>query len=601
MLWIIINLGCLSCTIATNIMSENCNDILHYSRNGHCLSVCDVDDYDDFDYYYYYYDLTLFIFDCSMMDSYGVVGTLAGYWYDNNISSFTNNCPSEYCKLDALYLSNNSHPQREIQCRSPWNGNTCAGCNKEHFSIQFDTTNCIPHHKCTFYDKVWLGWLVVLFTTIAYWCAIILLLVVALKFKFDANIGYAYVMLFYYGVLEHVVKKQNGNDYYAAQCGINKIQYYCDYDIFGIEMESAMLSSLASIGSLEPPFFRYMKFCLHTEVIDHTFLVYIHPFIVLVILAVIAFAAKWSIRLSNIVKRHSIQLVCLLLLLSYSSMSYTSVQLLKPLAIKDRVSDEIEWYFYWSPQISLHKGWRVSYVAIAVLCEVILIAIPLFLLFEKYFVDKFNLNLTRVKPILDQLQGCYKDEYRRFAAFYLLCRQVIYITDLIFDILPVFAITLPDYLFYSVSSKHISLIIICTIIMIIHIWFQPYQKKTLNILDTGILLILFFTVFTSFSSSDGLKLILWILPLAIFVCFMICNSKLGCVLIAVACFGSMAYCCLLMAFPEMQIVVVVIFLCSSYYNIIICKKIFVEAYYKLKGRPSYSYIEEDGTDDLISR
>ena len=417
-LLLIVSLTCQTDMVTSTLVvttQEECNDIIHVWQDGRCLSVCNNSLCQDF------YPLR---YDCSEYLTSGFVITIFGYWYDNNISHCTLNCPEEYCDLSEEWNSR-SHPDRNEQCVPNWGGIVCGEC-KGNNSIIFDTTECVQSSNRNNYGNLWHGWpwLLVFLTTLLYWCIFILLLVVVLKFKFDTSIGYVYGLLFYYSVLENVVKQHAvvTTDYsqVSPQCESYDDGYYT------APIESLILSSLGSIGNLKPAFLQLMKLCLNTQVIDHIFFVYTHPLIVMSILATIAVAAKKSSKLTELVRRHSNSLICLILLLSYSSISYTSVQLLKPLAVYNRITGKTKWHLYLSPSIPFAHKWRVLYVIFAVFCEVIVsIGLPFLLLFKRSLASKFNLNLTRIKPILDQLQGCYKDEYRWFAAYYLLCRQLI--------------------------------------------------------------------------------------------------------------------------------------------------------------------------------
>ena len=566
-------------TLAT--IQEECNDIIHVWRNGTCLSVCDDFSCDRYTSCKCFQHLK---FDCDEYSQFQYVFTSQGYWYDNNVSNYAFNCPSEYCDSFQGW-SNYSHPDRNEQCIPNWEGIVCGEC-KENNSIIFDTFKCVPSDECNKYGgDSWHGWpwLLVFLTTFLYWCIFILLVVVVLKFKFDTSIGYAYGLLFYYSVLENVVKQPVTDFLYFgdSQCDSSDNEFYI------LTFESKILSSLTSIGNLKPPYLQFMKLCLHTQVIDHVFFVYTHPLIVICLLAIIAVAAKKSSKLTQLIRRHSNIMICLIILLSYSSISYTSVQLLKPLLIYDRVTDIGKWYLYWSPSVPFANGWRVLYVIIAVLCLVLIsISLPLLLLFEKTFASKLNLNLIRIKPILDQLQGCYKDEYRWFVAFYLICRQVIYICDLVFDFLSSSAA--------NSTQKHTTILVVTIIIMVIHVWFQPYKKKSLNVLDSTILMIFVFAIFASHSNNYILRIVLWFLPLVIFLCYMTYLTKLKHIMIPVFCLGTLGSCgfMLFLAF-DMEIVVLIILLVSFYYLI----KYIRETYKSCRQHYRSGYSNEKYDDD----
>ena len=166
--------------------------------------------------------------------------------------------------------------------------------------------------------------------------------------------------------------------------------------------------------------------------------------------------------------RGIIHVICFLLLLSYTSVATTSSLLLRSLAF-DNV-DKV--YTYLSPDIEYFHGRHLPYVLTAILCTlVIVIGLPLVLLLEPFLNHK--INLTRIKPLLDQFQGCYNDKYRSFAAYYMTCRLVI--------ILIIIA-----YPSNSDTSQYL-LIIINSLLALIHVTIKPYRSKILNLFDGFVL------------------------------------------------------------------------------------------------------------------
>ena len=154
----------------------------------------------------------------------------------------------------------------------------------------------------------------------------------------------------------------------------------------------------------------------------------------------------------------------------------------------------------------------------------------------KFITEKIDFN--RIKHVLDQLQGCYKEKYRWFAAYYLLCRQVIYIADILTE----FVSTSADFYYTDrYLYKYLSLLVICILIMIIHIWVQPYKEKSLNMFDGIILLTLVFAIVANFTVSYLTQRLLWILPLIIFVCYMTHSTKLKHMLLPLFCILIVGY------------------------------------------------------------
>ena len=203
------------------------------------------------------------------------------------------------------------------------------------------------------------------------------------------------------------------------------------------------------------------------------------------------------------VRRCIIRVICILILLSYTSLASTSLQLLRPLTF----SDVSEICTYSSLDIKYFTGRHLAYSIVAILCElIIVIGLPLFLLLEPLLSRK--INFVKIKPLIDPFQQCYKNKYRWFAAYYLICRQVLIIIVIVGN---------RDYynmLYYLQTA--------CLIIAMIHGYIQPYTSSVLNQLDQMILSILVLAVnlstFPSFSqsASSGLTVVLVILPMLLF-------------------------------------------------------------------------------------
>ena len=141
-----------------------------------------------------------------------------------------------------------------------------------------------------------------------------------------------------------------------------------------------------------------------------------------------------------------------------------------------------------------------------------MIGFPLFLLLERFISRKI---VVKVMPLLDQFQSCFKNKYRWFAAYYLICRQVI--------MLIVFVANTNYYnmLFYLQTA--------CVINAMIHIWILPYKDDLLNALDGLILLIMVLVVnMNTFpflqNITTEMSIILVSLPF-ILLCFIIIKKK----------------------------------------------------------------------------
>ena len=114
----------------------------------------------------------------------------------------------------------------------------------------------------------------------------------------------------------------------------------------------------------------------------------------------------------------------------------------------------------------------LPYGIVALLCTVtIVIGLPLLLTLEPFL--SYKINFIKIKPLLDQFQGCYKDRFRCFAGYYMICRLV--------TITIVIANSSNDIV------ANYMLIVTCGLIALIHLIIRPYNNEILNKLD-GIIL-----------------------------------------------------------------------------------------------------------------
>ena len=458
-----------------------------------------------------------------------------GYWYDDGLHYYVISCPADYC---AFYNWNSKillepFPDRDLQCEHRWKGFSCGVCDG---FIKYDTTECILSSDC-FVNSVPYSLLALFMISFFYWCVIISLIFILLHFNLNITAGYAFGIIFYYSVLEQVVSVLNQvmqdrmcaiyEDYYFYSCDLGTVNTY-------------ILKFFSSIGNLKPPFLQYVKLCLGgTEVIDHKLLVYIHPLIVFTIVVTIFVSSRRFVCVARFLGRYiNSKSISLLILLSYSSVSYTSVQLLRPLAFFEFkvISDDfmqpfqvfgesnfVGWKSYWSPAIKYFHDHHRYCVIIAILCEIIIgFGFPFLLLFQRYLTRHHNMNFMSIRPIIDQLQACYKNECYWFSAYYLICRQVICGVDIACDILLGFWMLKEEYTY----AKYIILLIVCCIIMVMHMWFQPYRLKSLNVLDGLILVSLVLLLICGLDgNSYGVLPILWILPLVFFINYLAYSTK----------------------------------------------------------------------------
>ena len=272
-------------------------------------------------------------------------------------------------------------------------------------------------------------------------------------FNFQISSGYVYGIIYYYSVVGILLD----NNPYVSNGAFQ------------------FISVLSSFAQLSPQFLGKFCFVKGLSGIDQLFIHYSHAVAVSLLALLIVLAARCSVTIAVFVSRCIICVICLLILLSYTSLASTSLQLLRPL----RFTDVDQVYTYASPHIRYFHGRHAFYGIVAVICELVVgIGLPLLLLLEPLLSRK--INFIKIKPLLDQFQGCYKDKYRWFAAYYLICRQAIMLIVFVGN---------NDYynmLFYLQTGL--------VVIVMIHMWLQPYQDESLNALDGLILLVMVLVV-----------------------------------------------------------------------------------------------------------
>ena len=382
-----------------------------------------------------------------------------GYWFGSVTGKPTVTfCPINYCNFTCCETSNGYYhlsPIRDNQCRSYRSGTACGSCT-DGYTLSFDSPECVNVDSCTADQTI----LVILLTMI-YWIVMNTLVFAMIYYKVE--IGYLYSITYYYSIVD-ILLSQN----LQASRGIY-----------------LTVSIISSFSKITPQFLG--ELCLTTGMsgIDQQFIHYIHPSAVIMILVIITFLARTYRRISAIISRGIIHVICLLLLLSYTSIASTSLLLMRSLTFHgiDKV------YTYLSPDIEYFYDRHLAYGIVALLCTVtIVFGLPLLLILEPFLNRK--INFIKIKPLMDQFQGCYKDKYRCFAGYYMICRLLI-ITIIIANSSNAFV---ANYL----------LTIVCGIIDLIHVTVKPYNKEILNKFDSIILqLIVFVAALTLLDDIDS--------------------------------------------------------------------------------------------------
>ena len=401
-----------------------------------------------------------------------------GYWFGHvDEKSTVTHCPMNYCDftscnivLELCPLS----PERTNQCRSRRSGTACGDCEKG-YTLPYYSTECINRDNCTALQTT-----VVILLTVVYWIVLVIGIIVIAYYK--VSIGYFYAITYYYSIVDVLL-----SDYWYIPN-----RFYI------------IINTVYSVFKMMPQFLGKLCATEGLSGIDQQFIHYVHPVVVSLILVTMVVLASFSHRLSAIIHKEIVRIICFLLLLSYTLLTFTSMLLLTSLKFFDM--DKI--YTYVSPDIEYFHGRHLAYGIIALFFLIfVVIGLPLVLITEPLLSQK--ISFARIKPFLDQFQRCYKHKYHCFAGYYMICR----IAMLTIMIVPSSNDLAPRY----------ALVFYCTLIFVIHVAYEPYKSKLLNTFDGMLLLLLaLVTVLLRAQIIDSYSIVpmtlaLLVLPLIIFL------------------------------------------------------------------------------------
>ena len=400
-----------------------------------------------------------------------------GYWFgiivfpERSVSL----CPIYYCQYDRRKETTNGYyklPQiLDDQCSLHRIGIACGEC-KPGYTLEYDSPDCINIERCSAGITF-----VVVASTVLYWVVVVALVFGLMQLKI--SLGSVYGLIYYYSIIDVLL----GSNLFISN-GVFQL-----------------VTILTSFAKLTPQFLGKLCFLQGLSGIDQLFIHYFHAIFIFLMIVMIVVTARYSHKIASIVSRCIIRVICLLILLSYTSLASTSLQLLRPIYF-DNVSGA---HVYSSPSIKYFTGRHIPYGIIASFFELfIVLGLPLLLLLEPFL--KRKVNFIKIKPLLDQYQECYKDQYHWFAAYYLICRQVI--------IFIVYISNFNNSLYYVQTAS--------VIIVTIHVWIKPYKTDTLNVLDGIILMTMILVInLNSFTFSRNITVTLVVI-MVLFPLLMLC-------------------------------------------------------------------------------
>ena len=393
-----------------------------------------------------------------------------GYWFGVFSGRHTFSvCVNKYCNFFTNRKETstgfyNLPEEPDNQCSSHRTGVACGKCG-EGYTLAYDSADCISVDKCSVGMTV-----LVVVLNVLYWITIVgVSFVIAYIFDVqEISPGYLYGIIYFYSIVDILL---------VTNLSITDGVFY-------------IATTLSSFAKLNPQFLGRLCFVKNLDAIDQQFIHYCHAVFVLVIVIGIYVTAKCNNR-ALLYANHSIgQVACLVILLSYTSLTSTSLLLLR--AVKFDDIDGL--YTYLSPNIKYFSEQHAVYASVAILCGLLItVGFPFLLVVQPLIVKMFDKPLDnntwkgrismfmkkyacfqKIRLLLDQFQDSYKDQHRWFAGYYLICRLIIML-------IVYFANDDYDNMIYYLQTT-------CVIVAMTHIWMKPYKNDVLNVVDAVILL-----------------------------------------------------------------------------------------------------------------
>ncbi len=397
----------------------------------------------------------------------GVVCIRHNYWYGGMKINMTNTvnitalCSLPYCAIHSPCPINgytSTHYKlpwtQDEQCSGLYGGVLCKSCRNDSV-FSFGASRCLPLSGCI--EDKWQPYFILL--TAIGGQIILSLLMICLKPVTKFGVGYLNGPLFFLAI------------YRLLPISHSFAQTTSPLTIIFSLYQTILLLDLDILGKIPWCFFKDAD---HTLNYSFRFLGPLVTFSVLLVIAIIARFDTCSRRLNRLF-RSPIQPMCLLMVLSFWSLSNTSIEIIKPIIISG------EWRFAIQPQF---KYMGNAYIIVLWCVSVILLVfvyIPFILLlfFTSYLRTRFN--LYRIEPFLDAFHSSYRRKCEWYSGVYFLSWLIL-------------NINMPLYLFITLSGG----------VAVLHFITQSYKKSFLNICDTLLLIDLMILASLSFQCVNDI-------------------------------------------------------------------------------------------------
>ena len=344
-------------------------------------------------------------------------------------------CPAQVDGASTTFvlLGQNS----DDQCSQNEGGVLCSGCGV-NASFTFEGWSCISSSNC----KLWHPYILLVLSLISQ-LALCMFLLAMLRLKLGFGLGYLYSPVFFLAVVTQLPFRHH-TEYSALRALISIVK-----SIFFLDLEWLGIIPMCTfdIGKLGNYAFRY-----------------IGPLIANLVIIVTMVVARKCPKLLAFLQESPVQSICLLLYLSFWSLTETSMTILYPTFLRTDNTSVGRAYVFLQPDTVYFTDTHLFLIIVATLVFILLVfPFTLFLTCSHLLARKFN--LIRIKPLMDEFQSCYKPRYRWYSATYIIAWVCL--------------------IFFSLFPPLLQSVLL--VVLFTHIILQPYQSRWLNTID-GLLL-----------------------------------------------------------------------------------------------------------------
>ena len=392
----------------------------------------------------------------------GIACITQGYWYGPFIIDNTTTHVSAQCSYPDCSYSYKPCPARMLslgfagdykllgidadeQCSVGRGGLLCKSCT-EDYQYTFLSVSCVAISTCEWWQPY-----IVLVITLVFQLMIAMVLMSIVRFKIAAGSGFLYGPMLFLAIISHLPLDNDPNLFILRE----------------------FILIITAVPLLNPEPFGLIPWCFFypfNKIYNYS-LRYLGPLTVLLVIGFTTLKARWCPRTLLKWQNSRLRALCILMLLSFWSLADITMNITFNILTSTRLihnNDVVVSVVALEPHIKYLSLEHIPIVILALLVLLIVIVPLLIVLLISPALSRV-INLTRIKPFLDEFQSCYRDSCRWYSIVYF----IVWIG------------------FVSMQSQAVPMIYIQALFVILlstHCLIRPYQSTILNITDTLILI-----------------------------------------------------------------------------------------------------------------